>query len=615
MIGKLRRPGMGLLALLAAAGVFSLGYALGGGWGERARGGAGHAAGGAVDEQTTWTCSMHPQIRQPEPGRCPICGMDLIPVTSAGASEPGPRRIRLTPAARALARVQVAAVERMDVETDLRLYGKVLYDETSVDHVTAWFPGRIDRLYVDFTGEQVRRGQALAKLYSPQLLLAQEELIQAARMVENLSKLSAGSAGSSKLQETLEASRERLRLWGMTGKQIAAVESSGTPRKHVTFRSRIEGVVIEKNVFEGTYVDEGTRLFTVANLQSLWVMLDAYESDLASLEKDQAVSFEVEAYPGRRFEGTVSFIDPVIDPLTRTAKVRVEVDNSDEMLKPEMFVTAVVEAELELETAGERPPLVIPASAPLVTGKRAVVYVRAPHDTGLFEGREVTLGPRAGDRYVVHEGLEEGELVVVKGNFKIDSAMQIQAKPSMMSPEGGAAAPGHRHGGPPSSITEPPEQTFDAPGEFLAQLDGAIAAYLDMQDALASDDLEVALGAADRLSETLSATDMELLEGEAHVKWVKMLAAARDALEDADAATGIDEVRASFSHLSEAVILMVRSFGSPGKRVLHLKHCPMAFDDAGADWLQSGAQTRNPYFGSSMLRCAEDVESFGRPDE
>jgi len=379
-----------------------------------------------------WTCSMHPQIRQPKPGKCPICLMDLIPaVEPGGGGDLGSREIELSEAARKLAEVETAPVERRSVAVDVRMAGKIQPDETRMAVIAPRVAGRIDKLYVNYLGMAVKAGEPLADLYSPEMVSAQQELLQAAK-----------APGAASL---LDAVRERLRLWGLTAEQISGIERSGEVRDHVTFYAPIGGIVVEKDVREGQYVETGMRLFTVADLSRVWVQLEAYESDLAWLRTGQEIEFEAEAHPGETFKGTIAFIEPVLDPATRTVRVRADVPNADGRLKPEMFVRAVVRAAVAGD--GESMPLAIPATAPLVTGARAVVYVAAPGREGVFEGREITLGPRAGAYYVVREGLREGEQVVVQGAFKIDSSLQIQGKPSMMSPEegGGMEMEGHAH--------------------------------------------------------------------------------------------------------------------------------------------------------------------------
>ncbi len=383
--------------------------------------------------EETWTCSMHPQIKLPEPGKCPICYMDLIPLAKSPAADLGPCTLVLSEAAAALAEIQTVPAERRPVSAEIRLTGKVSYDETRYRTISARVPGRIDTLFVDFTGTVVRRGDPLVSLYSPELHAAQAELL-GARQADRELQASGNEIIKQTARATVASTRERLRLWGLTDRQIDQIETRGVPAYHSAVRSPLNGVVVHKDAVEGMYVQTGTRIYTVSEHTPVWVTLDAYESDLPWLQPGQPIEFSVRALPGRIFSGEIVFIDPVLDEKTRTVTVRLEADNDRGLLKPGMYVQATVSAPLDPEGG---PPLVIPASAPLLTGKRAVVYVRLPdREQPTFTGREVVLGPRTKDHYVVESGLSEGELVVVKGNFKIDSALQIQAGPSLMNPEG-----------------------------------------------------------------------------------------------------------------------------------------------------------------------------------
>jgi Cu(I)/Ag(I) efflux system membrane fusion protein len=427
-----------------------------------------------------WTCSMHPQIRQPKPGKCPICFMDLIPVKQENI-ESTERQISFSPEALKLMEIETTAVERKFVEAQIYMVGKVDYDEAKVKYITAWVPGRIDRLYVDFTGIVVSKGDHMVYLYSPELISTQAELLQSLAAQQKIRPESSETISRS-TQATLQAAREKLELLGLTKKQIEDIEKTGQPTDHITINAPVGGIVIEKNINQGAYVDTGTKIYTIADLSQVWVKLDAYESDLMWVRYGQEVEFTTEAWPGEIFKGTISFISPTLDPQTRTIKLRVNVSNPDGRLKPEMFVHAVVRSKVAMggnvmdpnmagkwicpmhpsvvkkasgqcdicgmdlvttESLGyvsakpEQAPLVIPATAPLITGKRAVVYVLLPDpNKPSFEGREVILGARAGDYYIVEGGLAEGDIVVTKGNFKIDASLQIQAKPSMMNPEG-----------------------------------------------------------------------------------------------------------------------------------------------------------------------------------
>ena len=430
-----------------------------------------------------WTCSMHPQIKLPKPGKCPICFMDLIPVELGSDDEDGPHELSVSANSARLMELETVPAERRFVTADVRMVGKIDYDETRVSYITAWIPGRLDRLFVDYTGVPVKKGEHMVYLYSPELLSAQEELLQAIKAAKELAK-SDVSIVRETTEATVEATREKLRLWGLTPEQIKDIERRGKANDHTTIYAPAGGIVVHKNAQEGMYVKTGTRIYTIADLTQVWVSLDAYESDLAWLRYGQRVRFSTEAYPGEVFIGSISFIHPILNEATRTVKVRLNVPNQDGRLKPGMFVRAVAEAKVATEGrvmapalagkwispmhpevvkdgpgtcdvcgmplvraeslgyVGSGPtakdmPLVIPASAPLLTGKRAVVYVKLPgKDRPTFEGREVVLGPRAGDYYVVKHGLAAGDRVVTKGSFKLDAELQIRARPSMMTPQG-----------------------------------------------------------------------------------------------------------------------------------------------------------------------------------
>ena len=404
-----------------------------------------------AEQDETWTCSMHPQIRQPGPGQCPICGMDLIPAAPPESADDSlaPRQLRLSPAAQELASIQTAPVERRFAPVETRMVGKIAVDETQVRSITAWVAGRIDRLYVDYTGVRVEKGDHIAYLYSPELLTAQEELIQALRARERL--VDSGTSVGQTAQATVEAAREKLRLLGLKEEQIERVERERRASDHLTIYAPTGGVVIEKYLSEGAYVQTGTPIYTIADLSRLWLELRAYESDLSWIHYGQAVEFSTEAYPGEVFSGQISFVDPVLDERTRTVRVRVNVANEQGRLKPGMLVWAVAQAEVgahgramspalkgkwispmhpeivrdapgscdicgmalvraeELYDTGDEAeremPLVVPASAPLLTGKRAVVYValgeglvRGPRGRARAAGWGLLLGPRGSAR-------------------------------------------------------------------------------------------------------------------------------------------------------------------------------------------------------------------------
>lgn len=379
-----------------------------------------------VKEQkhTIWTCSMHPQVRMDKPGKCPICGMDLIPLKEGSSSEDSsatidPNAIQLSDEALALANVQTSVVSNENPMKDLRLYGKIQPDERLMQSQTATVNGRVERLWVNYTGESVRKGQTLASLYSPELYTAQQELLETTRM------------GSSQQKSyLLDAVREKLRLWNFTDQQIAAVERSGKVSPIVEIKATTSGKVIAKQVNQGDYINQGAVLFQIADLSRVWAVFQAYEGDLPFLKQGNKIDFTLQAVPGKLFSGKISFIDPVINPSTRTAGVRVELNNRDGKLKPEMFVIGNVKAYL----TQYKNQLVIPQSAVLWTGKRSVVYVKVSGiSVSTFMMREVELGPSLSGTYVVLNGLTSGEEIVTNGAFAVDASAQLEGKQSMMN--------------------------------------------------------------------------------------------------------------------------------------------------------------------------------------
>jgi len=577
--------------------------------------------------------------------------------------------------ARKLAEIRTTPVARRIATADIRMVGKVDYDETRLVHVTARVAGRLDRLYVDYTGIQVGKGDHMVYMYSPELLAAQQELLEALRAATRLQRSDQPHMRET-AQQTVQAARDKLRLLGLTSRQIEEIESRGKPSDHMTIYAPNGGIVVQKNVTEGMYVDVGARIYTIADLSRLWVLLDAYEMDMSWIRYGQPVEFETEAYPGEIFRGRITFIDPVLNAKTRTVKVRVNVDNREHKLKPEMFVRAVVHAHVtgggrvmdpELsgkwicpmhpEVVEDKPgtcrecgmqlvtseslgyatidesklDIVVPASAVLVTGKRAVVYVEVPDaDQPTYEGREIVLGPRAGDSYQVKSGLTEGERVVVNGAFKIDSALQIQARPSMMSPEGGVPQTGHaghasgasmgaeRSGTqatptPPSARTGAPASASSrgaVPSEFVASLDAVFGSYFALQESLARDDLGGSIAAFGQLRASTRKARMELLDESNHSKWMRLVGDLDAAARTGSGSKDLEAARHAFASASKAILDVEERFGHAGDATHYAIHCPMAFDNQGADWLQTSDSVSNPYFGAKMLRCGELEKRF-----
>jgi len=595
-----------------------------------------------------WTCSMHPQIKLPKPGLCPICAMDLIPVYEDGGGGEGSEvSLTLNATGRQLAEIETEEVRYETVSHEIRLVGKVEYDETKLSYISAWVPGRIDELYVDFTGTRVRKGDHLIKIYSPELVSSQEEYLQAIKNLED-TKTSELGVMRQTAQSTLKSSREKLRLFGITEKQIEEIEKLGKPQEHLTIYSPTFGTVIQKNGFEGMYVKTGDKIYTIADLNKVWLFLDAYESDIQWLHYGQHVAIEAESYPGEVFHGKIAFIDPFVDQKSRTIKLRVNVDNTDEKLKPGMFVRATINSTVgeggkiyEEDLAGkwicpmhpdvikdqegdcdicgmnliptrefgfadkpttEKKVLVIPKSAPLITGKRAVVYIENMDDkTGIhrYEGREVVLGPRAGDQYIVLSGLEEGEKVVTKGNFKIDSALQIQAKPSMMNPAGYY-----------SEKDNVVAQTVGVSTENAGILNEAFPYYLEAYKSLAHDDPQKA---AENLISFKRALNNIITKNKLEIVTRGLAADIKSLsnhLENVD--HDLESLRKTLADISVGLKDILEKYEYKEVLTLYQSFCPMAFGGKGGYWFQDSETIANPYFGSKMINCGDIQKEFGR---
>jgi Cu(I)/Ag(I) efflux system membrane fusion protein len=373
------------------------------------------------EAEQLWTCSMHPQIKQNKLGKCPICGMDLIPLKTTGKAGGAiaANAIQLSEEAAALANIQTTKVSRKNPVKEISLYGTIQADERLLQSQTSHVSGRIEKLFINFTGENIQQGQTIATVYSPELLNAQQELLEAVKMKS--------------LQPALvQAAREKLRLWKLSDEQISEIEKSGEVVSLVEIKANTSGVVMSKKVNQGDYVSQGNVLFDIVNLSKVWAMFDAYEIDLPFLKIGDKVEFFLQALPGKTFTGNISFIDPVLDKTTRTAKVRVETLNQGMWLKPEMYAGAVIKAPLKQYNS----EIIIPKSAVLWTGKRSIVYVKQPDtDSPVFTFREVELGPFLGDSYVVVSGVSNGEEIVTNGVFSIDASAQLEGKRSMMNEE------------------------------------------------------------------------------------------------------------------------------------------------------------------------------------
>ncbi len=557
------------------------------------------------EDETTWTCSMHPQIQLPDPGPCPICGMALIPMNTSDDAYASGNQAQLSENAKALAKIETTLVKQGEAIKEIHLFGKVSYDETRLKTITARFPARIDRLFVNATGIDVHQGDHLARVYSQDLLATQTDLISSMKFSDR--------------RDATIGPRERLRQWGFTKQDIEAIAQSQTVQEFLEINAPIGGTVIQKSVMEGDHVKMGAPLFQIADLTHVWITLDVYESDLPWIHYGQTLIVSAEGNPGETFEGKVSLVYPEIDTRTRTAKIRVSIPNPNRGLMPGQFVRAILKARVNAKgkviapnmdgtwvcpmhpeivsnehgscslcqmdlasadslglnnNANATHPLLVPSSAVLRTGKRAVVYIETNTDQGsIYEGRVIKLGPKTADSYIVLEGLNEGDRVVTNGAFKIDSFLQIQAKPSMMS-----------------MVEEAHDEKEQRPSEVtpfsLKQTQAGLPIYFDIQQALANDDFELAQEKIKNLHTAWGHNDLVM------------------ALMNAE--TIEDLRRPHFVELSDLIIASAKQHQTQIDQSLFIIHCPMV----DAKWLQTNDDTRNPYYGHKMIACGNITEEL-----
>jgi Cu(I)/Ag(I) efflux system membrane fusion protein len=519
---------------------------------------------------TLWTCSMDPQVKLNAPGSCPICGMDLIPVTQGTEETSNPQAIQMTKEALAMAAVQTQVVGGSASGKELLLTGKLQADERENASISAKFPGRIEKLFVTFTGEQIKAGQKLATIYSPELITAQKELLEAIKTKAAYPQL-------------YQASKEKLASWKLTTAQIAEVERTGVVKEKWDILADQSGVVIQKNVSLGDYVGTGSVLFTITDLSKLWLRLDVYETDLPFVSLGDNIQFTVAGRPSETKQARVSFIDPLIDPNTRAASLRAEISNAGMLLKPEMFVTAKISAEKSTATTD----LVVPRTAILWTGKRSVVYVKVPNsEIPSFEMREVTLGNRLGENYQINAGLQAGEEIVSQGAFAVDASAQLSGKPSLLN----------------RSST----QQLEVSDAFSQQLTAVVESYFLVKNNLVKDQLPTAT--IQLLAQALAKVSADGT-GKDNAKWEKIKSGLSEATTKIKGSKDLASARTHFSSLSTQIIQLTETYKLT-KAIVYQDYCPMAFNNKGGYWLSETEDIQNPYFGASMLTCGEVKQTY-----
>lgn len=521
----------------------------------------------------SYTCSMHPQVTLEKAGACPFCGMDLVAKDVSGSLSPD--QFEMQEDALALANISTLRIEPgTSPEGTLKLSGVIRTNEKTDAIQTTLFDGRIEQLNISAVGDYIRKGQKFGMIYSPELYLAQDKLLTSSSYKDTHVKL-------------YEASRNGLGLWKLTDAQIDEILKTRKPMVNFALTADVSGTVTEVMAKPGNFYKQGDPLFKISNLITVWAVFDAYENQIGNLSVGQRVKIKTQALPGEELTAKINFIEPLFDGSRRTVAVRVVLGNRDGRLKPGMFAEATVSLD------GQADGIWIPKSAVLWTGKRSLVYLKAPSASGVFESREIAIGASTAEHYEVLSGLNANDEIVVNGTFTIDAAAQLESKTSMMNR-------GQTHGGEiydssvkplnPGSISEDPSQMV-------------IRAYLQLKEALVASN--------PREAKKLAAAQMQLLKGipedGSDKAYLKLLSNIGEFLEHIQNSNDLEEQRTYFKPLSEEMIALAGTI-SDLETTLYVQHCPMADGNKGADWLSLEEVIANPYYGDKMLRCGKVKE-------
>lgn len=542
-----------------------------------------HGSSGTEPEagKQLYQCSMHPNVISDKPGVCPICGMDLQPVTQISAKGiSGRAPVELTGLQEQLINIRTSPVTKAPFDQTLRAVGRVVVNEENTATLNSRVMGWVEQLYVDKTGERVGKGQSLLEIYSPALYSAQQDFM----IVYNRAQESGASDG------LLESARKRLELWGISDEQVRELEQTGTPSLTLTLTAPLAGTVIDKQVVAAQMVEPGMPLYRIADLSEVWVLAELYESELPLVEIGQKATVTTRAYPGRQWEGRVDFIYPFLQGKTRTNQVRVVLPNADGLLKPDMYVDVELARDLG-------PSLSVPASSIFDTGKRQYVFVE--QSDGIFVPTLVQLGPRVGDRQLIRSGVEPGDEVVVDGNFLLDSESQLKAVASGMGDEAPAAADDPDE--VPGPIALP-----DAAQELYSPL---LESYLSIHHALANDELEGLSTEAAKLREQVNIiADSDVRPSDQTDIYQQRVEELHNSVQNFSAGS-LDEARIAFGNVSFDLIALLTQFPPPFGTALHVVNCPM-WEKSPARWIQTQEQIVNPFMGQQMPSCGELVSTI-----
>jgi len=548
-----------------------------------------HARDSAVssdsNSEETWTCSMHPQIRQNEFGICPICEMDLIPLDN-NFSNDDPAVLQMSLEATKLAQIQTTIVgggsvsKSSTTSNNILVDGTIAMDERSIKSQTTHVGGRLESMLINFEGDYVKAGQKIASVYSTDLLAASQELLTAAKF-------------DGRIDGIKDASIQKLKNWKISASQIDQILATGKPIETIDIYADHSGYVISKKVSQGDYIKTGQSLYTVGSTGRVWLIFNVFESDLSGIRKGQQVTFTTPALGNKEMTARITYIDPLMNNASRTATVRAEINNAGNRLKPGMLLKGKI--DVKSTSSSTASTVVIPKSALLWTGDRSVVYVKlSDAEVPSFKFREVIIGSQSGDQVIITEGLANGEEIVTHGAFSVDAAAQLNNNMSMMNRNVGLK--------PDARADRLPDYVESTPAEFKSQLSVLAQAYIQLKETFVDTDATAAQSAASAFLTVSENVDMSLVQDDAHLYWMEQLNAINAHGKKISESSDIETQRKQFYFLSQAMIKSIKVFGVSSES-LYVLYCPMANNNQGADWISSETAIRNPYFGDKMMKC------------
>ena len=540
-----------------------------------------------------YTCSMHPQIIRDAPEKCPICGMDLVPVSKGDSRS---NYLMLNDSQIKLANITTEKVSFRPIGQTVIVNARLVENEELTEIISSRTAGRIEKLFVKETGRTIQKGEPLYEIYSETLLTLQKEYLLAKAQFEKL-----GST-EKRYGSFLKAAKRKLILFGLPQDQIDNLGKSRNVQERITFLSPASGILTELNIAEGQYVGEGEAIFQIENISKLWVEAELYPSETSFVKVGDKVKANISGFEDVPVEGAITFLSPEYRANTQITIVRAVIENPESRFKPGMQAQVFF-------THSSREALSVPSDAVIRDGKGAHIYIQNGKNT--FKAQMVKTGLEDFSHVEITEGLNEGDTVAVSGAYLLYSEIVLK--------KGGNPMAGHQHGNiedikmtendaePGRVNPEIREEQLTIDVKFSEQFATILLPYLKIKDALVASDMKSASTAGKDFSLALEKIDIGLLKGDAHMKWIEKLNVMQQSAKTIQSAGDIEKQRASFATLSDALYSSLKIFNAHDLHAYY-QYCPMAFDNKGAYWISQDEQISNPYFGEQMLRCGETKE-------